>query len=108
MSIQAFPEIENFQKLPRQVIVKGGPLSLGAKETDLRGIVINNIGSAVRDIKVNIVLFNNRKIPILNTSIAITPEVLHQGNIANFIFQLKDLPEGYRDYHLYSSWKFDN
>ena len=61
MDIEAFPEIENFQKLPRHVIVKGGSSTFDQKQgSELRGIVINNIGNTVRDIKVHIVIFENK------------------------------------------------
>ena len=108
MGIETFPEIENFQKLPHQVIVKGGSWSFSEQNgAELRGIVINNIGHSIRDIRVNLVLFNEKKIPLLNTSAATLPDTLPQGGIANFIFQLKDYRDPVADYHLYSHWKFD-
>ena len=61
MSIDQFPEIETCQKLPRKVIVKGGNSGFNAKgQPELRGIVINNAGHSIRDIKVFLVLFNVR------------------------------------------------
>lgn len=108
MDIEAFPEIESFQKLPRQVIVKGGGFTLeGSKGNELRGLVINNIGHPVKDIRIHLVVFDSRKIPQISTSVAANPDRLDQGGIANFLFQLKDYPTAIKDYHLYAGWKFD-
>lgn len=109
MGIEAFPEIENFQKLPRQVIVKGGTSSFDQKDgAQLRGIVINNAGHDIKEVRVHMVIFNSHKIPILSTSTHIEPETLAQGGIGNFIFQLKDHRQEIEDYHLFTSWKFDD
>ncbi len=108
MGIETFPEIENFQKLPHQVIVKGGNWSFSEREgAELRGIVINNIGQPIRDLRVSLVVLNDQKLPVLNTSIAAVPEALSQGGIATFIFQLKDYTERITDHHLFIHWKFD-
>jgi len=109
MGLETFPEIENFQKLPHQVIVKGGHSSFSlAHGAQLRGIVINNIGHTIKDLKVHVVIFNERKIPILNTSAIPVPSALPQGTIATFLFQLKDHPREILDYYLYANWKFDD
>ncbi|HXV27887.1 MAG TPA: hypothetical protein VD913_02885 [bacterium] len=109
MGIETFPEIENFQKLPHQVIVKGGNWSFSEREgAELRGIVINNIGQPIRDLRISLVVLNDGKIPVLNTSVVAVPESLSQGGIATFIFQLKDFAERITDYHLLSHWKFDD
>jgi len=109
MGIEAFPDIENFQKLPHQVIVKGGSSNFSASDgAELRGIVINNIGNTVRDIKINLVVFNDQKIPLLNTSVKSDPEVLPQGTIGTFIFKIKEHAEEITDYHLYADWRFDD
>lgn len=109
MGIETFPEIENFQKLPRQVIVKGGSSSFDERDGALlRGIVINNIGHTIRDLKVHVVILDKNKLPVFSTGIAADPEVLPQGGIAAFAFLLKDYPEEIRDYHLYTHWKFDD
>jgi len=109
MGLETFPEIENFQKLPHQVIVKGGGSSFNAAEgAELRGIVINNIGNPIRDVKVNVVIFDEHKIPILNTSVVSNPNILPQGAIATFVFQLKDFPGVISDYYLYANWRFDD
>ena len=109
MGIEEFPEIENFQKLPRQVIIKGGDSSfsegVGAR---LQGIVINNSGQSIRAIRANVVIFNDKKIPVLNTSTDVHPQELPQGGIANFVFQVQDYPEKISDYYLYANWKFDD
>ena len=108
MDIEAFPEIENFQKLPRQVIVKGGGFTAsGASGNELRGLVINNIGHPIKDLRVHVVIFDARKIPQLSTSVAANPDRLDQGGMANFLFELKDYPHKVTDYHLYAGWKFD-
>ena len=108
MGIETFPEIESFQKLPRQVIVKGGTSTytqiVGA---ELRGIVINNIGHAIKDIRIHIVIFDQQRIPVLNTSVACEPAYLPQGGIGAFVFQIQDYPEEIKDYYLYSNWRFD-
>jgi hypothetical protein len=109
MSLETFPEIESFQKLPHQVIVKGGKWNFKEREgAELRGIVINNIGHTIRDIKVHLVVFNEKKIPLLSTSAASNPDTLPQGGISAFVFQLKDFTETISDYHLYTNWKFDD
>ena len=109
MGLETFPEIENFQKLPRQVIVKGGSSSFSQQEgATLAGIVINNIGHTIRDIRVNVVIFDKNRLPALNTSVPADPETLPQGGIGAFTFQLKNYPEEILDYHLYASWKFDD
>ncbi len=108
MDIETFPEIENFQKLPRQVIVKaGGFSSRSASGNELRGLVINNIGHSIKDIRVHVVIFDSRKIPQLSTSVPANPERLDQGGMANFLFELKDYPRKITDFHLYAGWKFE-
>ncbi len=108
MGIETFPEIENFQKLPHQVIVKGGSWNFSEREgAELRGIVINNIGQPICHLRISLIVLNDRKLPVLNTSVAAVPETLSQGGIATFIFQLKDYAERINDYHLLTHWKFD-
>ncbi|MDD5217597.1 MAG: hypothetical protein PHN49_03695 [Candidatus Omnitrophica bacterium] len=109
MGLETFPEIESFQKLPRQVIVKGGGSRFSSGEgAELRGIVINNIGHAIRDLKVNLVIFNDYKIPVLNTSTVPDSEMLPQGAIANFTFRIEDYSQEITDYYLYANWRFDD
>jgi len=109
MSLETFPEIESFQKLPHQVIVKGGQWSMSEREgAELRGIVINNIGNPICELKVHLVIFNENKIPVLNVSSFAVPESAPQGGIATFLFQIKDCPEKVFDYHLYTSWRFND
>lgn len=109
MDIEAFPEIENFQKLPRQVIVKGGSSTFDPKiGAELRGIVINNIGNGVRNLRVHLVVFENKVIPVYNTSIEADPTSIPQGGIGSFAFQLKDYEKEITDYHLYTTWSFDH
>jgi hypothetical protein len=109
MGIEQFPEIESFQKLPHKVIVKGGSSRFDPKEgAELRGIVINNIGQTIRDVTVNLVIFDDQETPLFNTSIAPDPAVLPQGAIGSFLFRLKDFPSEIKKYYLYSSWKYDD
>lgn len=108
MGLETFPDIESFQKLPRQVIVKGGRSTYSQVEgAELRGIVINNIGHPIREIRVNAVIFNERKIPRFSVSTLAEPAALPQGGIAAFVFRLKGYPQPVSDYHLYVDWKFD-
>ena len=108
MDVDAFPEIQNFQHLPRSVIVKGGSTSFDtAVGAGLRGIVINNIGQAIRNLRVHVVLFDERKIPILNTSIPADPDMIPQGGISSFQFQFEDVKQEIKDYHLFTNWSFD-
>lgn len=109
MGLEAFPEIESFQKLPRQVIIKGGDSTFSEKEgAELRGIVINNIGQAIRDLRVHAVILDENKIPIVSTSVEPAPNILPQGGIGSFTFQFKEYPQRIADYYLYGNWKFDD
>lgn len=109
MSIEQFPEIETFQKLPRKVIVKGGSSGRDSKgRPELRGIVINNIGHSIRDTKVSLVIFDRQEIPILNKSTAPNPSALPQGGIGSFAFVLDDYTDEITNYYLYASWKYDD
>ncbi len=108
MDVDAFPEIEDFQHLPRNVIVKGGQTSFHPEEgaAELRGIVINNIGQTIRNLRVHVVLFDHRKIPVLNTSISPQPDTVPQGGISPFVFQFREFAQEIRDYHLFTNWSF--
>ena len=109
MSIQEFPEIETFHKLPRRVIVKGGSSGFNAQgKPELRGIVINNIGHPIRDTKVSLVIFDEQDIPILNRNTTPDQEVLPQGGIGSFTFTLDDYDQEIKNYYLYASWKYDD
>jgi hypothetical protein len=109
MGLEAFPEIESFQKLPRQVIVKAGGSTFSEKEgAELRGIVINNIGQSIRDLRVHAVILDENKLPVMSTSIDPAPSLLPQGAIGSFTFQFKEYPHRITDYHLYANWKFDD
>ena len=109
MGIERFPEIESFQKLPHRVIVKGGSSRFDPNEgAELRGIVINNIGHPIREISVNLVIFDEHETPLLSVSAEPDPSQLPQGGIGSFIFQLKDFHQEIKKYYLYSSWKYDD
>ena len=109
MGIEQFPEIESFHKLPHRVIVKGGSSRFDPQEgAQLRGIIINNIGQPIREVSVNLVVFDEQETPILNTSTVPDPPVLPQGAIGSFLFQLKDFPGEIKKYYLYPSWKYDD
>ena len=108
MSLETFPEIENFQKLPRKVIVKGGDPSIDDNQnTRLSGLVINNSGNGIRDVVVHVVLFDENKIPVFSLSAPADPEVLAQGGIGSFTFRFKEKSRKIVNYHLYSDWRFD-
>lgn len=109
MGIEQFPEIETFQKLPRKVIVKGGSSGFDAKKRpELRGIVINNAGHPIRDVKVFLIIFNEQEIPILNKSADSEPDALEQGTIGSFTFTLDDYSDEIKNYYLYATWKYDD
>ncbi len=109
MSIEEFPEIEAFQKLPRRVIVKGSISTVNKDgHAELSGIVINNLGQPVKGLRVNLIVFDSREMPVLNASSAPDPPRLPQGGISSF----KIVAEGYKDkitnYYLYPSWQYDD
>lgn len=107
MDIDAFPEIESFQKLPKEVIVKAGRMTSNPKNASvLHGIVINNIGNAICDISVSVVLLDKNKIPVLSTSLKTDPNILPQGGMANFVFSFDKDYRHIEDYHLYTNWRF--
>ncbi len=109
MSIQEFPEIETFQKLPKRVIVKGGSSGFGSEgKPELRGIIINNIGHPIKNVRVSLIIFNENEIPILNASVASDPDYLPQGQIASFVFSLDDYDKTIENYYLYANWKYDD
>jgi len=109
MSIQEFPEIETFHKLPRRVIVKGGSSGFSAQgKPELRGIVINNVGHTVKEVRVSLIIFNQDEIPVLNTSTSADPETLSQGGIGSFTFALDDYNKEITNYYLYANWKYDD
>lgn len=109
MGIEQFPEIETFQKLPRKVIVKGGSSGFDAKNRpELRGIVINNAGHPVRDVKIFLIIFDEQEIPILNKSTPPDPEALEQGTIGSFTFTLDDYSSEITNYYLYATFKYDD
>lgn len=109
MGIEQFPEIETFQKLPRKVIVKGGSSGFDAKgRPELRGIVINNVGQPIRNVKVSVVIFNELEMPVLNKSATPEPDSLPQGGIGSFSFTLEDYDQEIKNYYLYANWKYDD
>lgn len=109
MSIEEFPEIEAFQKLPRRVIVKGSLSTVNqAGHAELSGLVINNLGQPVKGLRVNLIVFDAREMPVLNASTVPDPPKLSQGGLSSF----KIVVEGYKDkitnYYLYPSWQYDD
>ncbi len=109
MAFEQFPDIETFQKLPRKVIVKGGSGGLDASgRPELRGIVINNVGQPIKDIKVSLIIFNEDEIPILNKTAMPTPLSLPQGGIASFTFTMDECEQEIKNYYLYANWKYDD
>ncbi len=107
MGIESFPEIESFNKLPRQVLVKGANSTYDSKKgAQIHGIVINNSGHTIANLRVNLVVFDSNKIPVFNMSATPENEILTQGGVSSFSFQIQDHPEEIKDYHLFTSWKF--
>jgi len=108
MRLDSFPEIESSHKLPREVIIKGAASDFDPeKGAELRGIVINNIGQAIKNIKVQAVIFDEDHIPILSTSVLTDPPALQQGGIANFVFHLDEISEPIKHFYLHANWGFD-
>jgi hypothetical protein len=108
MGIESFPEIENFQKLPREVIIKGASTRLDENGgAELRGIVINNIGQPIKDVRAQLVVFGTNKVPVLGITAVTEPDRLPHGGIANFHFQLKGFKQEIKNYHLHAAWSFD-
>ena len=86
MGIESFPEIENFQKLPREVIIKGASTKFGREHgAELRGIVINNIGQPIRNIRAQLVVFGKIKCRF-SDQFAADPDKLPQGDRKVSIF----------------------
>jgi len=109
MSIEEFPEIEAFHKLPRRVIVKGGMSRINDKgNAELSGIVINNLRQPVKQVKVNLIIFNQSEIPIYNTTTFSDPERLSNGAIASFKFELEGIKDRLTNFYLYPSWNYDD
>jgi hypothetical protein len=109
MSFEEFPEIDAFHKLPRRVIVKGGISGL-AKDghAELSGIVINNHGQPIKDLKVNLVVFDPRDIPMASYTAVPDPPRLSQGGMASFKFVLEGTKEKIDRYYLYPTWQYDD
>jgi len=108
MGIESFPEIENFQKLPREVIIKGASTRFHEAEgASLQGIVINNVGHPIKNIRAQLVIFDKDRVPLLGTSVPTEPDHLPHGGIANFKFQLKDHKDEIKNYFLHANWSFD-
>jgi hypothetical protein len=108
MRLNSFPEIEDFRKLPREVVVKGAISETDiAKGVEIRGIVINNIGQPIKNIRVQAVVFDEYHLPQMSTSLAPSPPKLQQGGIANFIFTLHELEKPVKDFYLHANWGFD-
>lgn len=109
MGIEEFPEIESFQKLPRRVIVKGGVSGVNKDgNAELSGIVINNYGQPIKDLKVNLILFDARNLPILSCSTVPDPSRLSQGGMSSFRFVVEGYKEKITRYHLYPNWQYDD
>ena len=108
MRLNSFPEIEDFRKLPHEVVVKGAISEPDLKKgVEVRGIVINNIGQPIKNIRVQVVVFDEYHLPQMSTSLSPTPSKLQQGGIANFVFTLEDLEKPVKDLYLHANWGFD-
>ncbi len=108
MRLNSFPEIEDFRKLPREVVVKGAISETDIqKGVEIRGIVINNIGQPIKNIRVQVVVFDEYHLPQMSTSLSPSPPKLQQGGIANFIFTFQGLEKPVKDFYLHANWGFD-
>lgn len=108
MKLNSFPEIEDFRKLPHEVVVKGALSEADPKKgVEVRGIVINNIGQPIKNIRVQVVVFDEYHLPQMSTSLSPSPSKLQQGGIANFVFALTDLEKPVKDLYLHANWSFD-
>ncbi len=108
MRLNSFPEIEDFRKLPREVVVKGAISENDiAKGVEIRGIVINNIGQPIKNIRVQVVVFDEYHLPQMSASLDSIPARLQQGGIANFVLTLQGLEKAVKDFYLHANWGFD-
>lgn len=109
MGIENFPEMESFHNLPKQVIVKGGISgSPDSESSELSGLVINNLGQPIRQLRVNLILFDKNEIPVFNTSVEPNPTDLTQGGMASFRFLITGFQDSMSNYYLYPTWRFDD
>ena len=108
-NFEHFTTIEAFQNLPRNVIVKGGKTAvLTDGVAELSGIVINNLSQPIRDIRVNLVLFDAHEIPICNVSAVPAPNRLAQGSIASFTVRAPSGGQEINNHYLYATWQYDD
>ena len=108
-NFEHFPTIEAFQNLPRQVIVKGGKTDVVSDDTaELSGIVINNLSQPIRDIRVNLILFDEDEMPIMNLTAASNPDRLDQGTIASFTVKVRERGKPIDNHYLYATWQYDD
>lgn len=109
MNVEDFPPIETFKKLPKRVVVKGGAAGLNAQNhPQLSGIVINNSGQTVVNIKVHLVTFDDRNIPLESATTVPDPDVLPQGQIGSFLFTLPNHKGKISNSYLYATWAYDD
>jgi len=108
-NFEQFPTIEAFQKLPRQVIVKGGKTSVADDGTsELSGIVINNLTQPIRNVRVNLILFDDREMPLRNITVMPHPSRLDQGTIASFTVKVDHNHQSINNYYLYATWEYED
>ena len=108
MRLNSFPEIEDFRKLPREVVVNGAISEPDPKKgVEIRGIVINNIWQPIKNIRIQVVVFDEYHLPQMSTSLSPAPSKLQQGGIANFIFTFEGLEKPVKDFYLHANWGFD-
>ncbi|MBI4431729.1 MAG: hypothetical protein HY587_08485 [Candidatus Omnitrophica bacterium] len=104
-----FPTIEAFQKLPRQVIVKGGKTSVSENgASELSGIVINNLTQPIRNVRVNLILFDENQMPLRNITAAPHPNRLAQGTIGSFTVKAESSEKEIDNYYLYATWEYED
>jgi len=102
-----FPVIESFSKLPKKLIIKAGETALSETgDATLTGIVINNLGQAVRNVQVFLVLFNEKNIPTDHLKVSPDPNHLTQGSLSSFKFAAKGRKESISNYYLHAKWDY--
>jgi hypothetical protein len=107
VGFENFPEIESFHKLPKKIVIKAGETAFDAGgDATLGGIVINNLGQAVRNIEVFLVLFDENNIPREHLRASPNPNELPQGALGSFHFHVKGRKTKVVNYYLHARWDY--
>ena len=70
--------------------------------------MINNAGHLIKNLRVSLIIFDAKEIPVVNASVAPDKEELPQGGIASFVFTLDNYHQEIANYYLYTNWKYDD